>query len=204
MARKVAAILLAAGGGSRFGGGKLLAGFRGKALVCHALEAIRRSPADGAFVVVGDRPDEVRKLVEPYGFEVVENEAWGEGQSTSVAAGLDALGPEFDAAVVMLADQPLVGAGAVERLVRAFEDGASVAVATYGGKPRNPVLFSREVWPDLMRELRGDEGARSFLRERRGVVAEVPCDDVADPSDVDTREGLADLEARERASPEGS
>ncbi|MBA2692122.1 MAG: nucleotidyltransferase family protein [Rubrobacter sp.] len=190
----VAAVLLAAGGGSRFGGGKLLAEFRGKPLVCHALEAIRESPVDGAFVVVGDRAGEVRKFVEPYGFSVVENAEWGRGQSTSVAAGLSALGSDFDAAVVMLGDQPLVGAVAVGRLVRAFEEGASVAVATYGGKPRNPVLFSREVWPELMGELRGDEGARGFLRARWDLVTEVHCDDVANPSDVDTREELAALE----------
>ncbi len=194
----VAAILLAAGGGTRFGGGKLLAEFRGRPLVEHALETIRSSPVDKAFVVVGDKSESVRNLCEPYGFGVVENPEWGKGQSTSVLAGLKALGDDFDAAVVMLADQPLVGAGAVGRLVRAFEGGASIAVATYGGKPRNPVLFPRQVWADLMRELRGDEGARSFLRERRHIVAEVPCDDVGDPSDIDTRGELAALQARDR------
>ncbi len=195
MANRVAAILLAAGGGSRFGGGKLLAEFRGRPLVCHALETIRHSPVDEAFVVVGDNSEAVRKLVEPYGFEVVENAEWGEGQSTSVAAGVNALGQNFDAAVVMLADQPLVGAGAAENLVRAFECGASIAVATYGGKRRNPVLFSRGVWPELMDALHGDEGARGFLRGR-GDVVEVPCDGVGYPSDVDTKEELAALEAR--------
>jgi CTP:molybdopterin cytidylyltransferase MocA len=197
MSRRVAAILLAAGGGSRFGGGKLLAEFRGKPLICHALEAIRASPVSGAFVVVGDRSGEIRGLVEPYGFETVENPEWGEGQSTSVATGLKALGSDFDAAVVMLADQPLIGAKALEKLVRAFSDGARVAVATYDGKKRNPVLFSREVWPELLAELRGDEGARSFLRDRRDLVVEVPCDEAGDPSDVDTREELAALESRE-------
>lgn len=160
----------------------------------HALAEIRDSPVDGVFVVVGDNSEAVRKLIEPYGFSVVENLEWGAGQSTSVLRGLDALGSDFDGAVVMLADQPLVGARCVERLVRAFEEGAMVAVATYGGRRRNPVLFSRGVWPELMGELRGDEGARAFLRARRDLVTEVPCDDVADPSDIDTREELAALE----------
>lgn len=160
----------------------------------HALETIRHSPVDGVFVVVGDNSEAVRKLCEPYGFEVVENLDWKVGQSTSVAAGLKALGPDFDAAVVMLADQPLVGAEVVERLVRAYEDGSSIVVASYGGRPRNPVLFSREVWPELMRELRGDEGARSFLRRRSDIVRMAPCDEVGDPSDVDTREDLEKLE----------
>lgn len=160
----------------------------------HALETIRRSPVDGAFVVVGDESVDIRNLCGPYGFEVVENPDWKVGQATSVVAGLEALGADFEAAVVMLADQPLVGAEVVERLVRAYEDGSSIVVAAYGGRPRNPVLFSRKVWPELMRELRGDEGARSFLRRRSEVVRMVPCDEVGDPSDVDTREDLEKLE----------
>ena len=96
--------------------------------------------------------------------------------------------------VVALADQPLVGAEAVERLVGAFEGGARVAVATYGGSPRNPALFAREVLPLLERELSGDTGARVFLKRHPELVKEVPCDDVADPADVDTVEDLRRLE----------
>ncbi|MDQ4106967.1 MAG: NTP transferase domain-containing protein, partial [Actinomycetota bacterium] len=84
----------------------------------------------------------------------------------------------------------------VARLVGAFENGARVAVATYEGAPRNPVLFAREVWPLLGRELAGDEGARRFVRRHPELVTEVPCDGVADPADVDTVEDLRDLEER--------
>jgi CTP:molybdopterin cytidylyltransferase MocA len=63
-------------------------------------------------------------------------------------------------------------------------------VATYGGRQRNPVLFSRDVWPSLLEDLSGDEGARGFLRRRPGLVVEVPCDGVGDPADVDTVEDL--------------
>jgi nicotine blue oxidoreductase len=111
-----------------------------------------------------------------------------------VRAGLLALGPEVRAAVVLLADQPLVGAGAVERLAAAFEEGAKVAVATYGGRRRNPVLFSRAVWPLLESELSGDAGARAVLRRHPDLVTEVPCDEVGDPADVDTAEDLRGLE----------
>jgi CTP:molybdopterin cytidylyltransferase MocA len=67
-------------------------------------------------------------------------------------------------------------------------------VATYGGRPRNPVLFSREVWPLLMSELSGDEGARPFLRRHPELVIGVPCDGMGDPADVDTVEDLRRLE----------
>ena len=94
--------------------------------------------------------------------------------------------------MVLLGDQPFIGAEAVERLVAAFAEGAKVAVATYGGKRRNPVLFSR-VWPLLEAELAGDEGARSVLRRHPELVVEVPCEG-GDPTDVDTREDLRRLE----------
>jgi nicotine blue oxidoreductase len=82
----------------------------------------------------------------------------------------------------------------VERLVATFTEGAKIAVATYGGKRRNPVLFSREVWPLLEAELAGDEGARSVLKRHSELVVEVPCEGAGDPTDVDTREDLRRLE----------
>ena len=82
----------------------------------------------------------------------------------------------------------------MERLVAAFEGGARVAVATYDAKRRNPVLFSRAVWPLLLEELSGDEGARAVLRRHPDLLTEVPCDGVGDPADVDTAEDLRGLE----------
>jgi CTP:molybdopterin cytidylyltransferase MocA len=192
--RGVSAILLAAGSGSRFGGGKLLAPYRGRPLIEAALANLADAPVDETVVVVGDDAGRLRPVCEPYGVRIVVNPDWQRGQSTSVRAGLLSLGPEVRAAVVLLADQPFVGPGAVERLVAAFEVGAEVAVATYGGRRRNPVLFSRVVWPLLEAELSGDEGARAVLRRHPDLVTEVPCDEVGDPADVDTAEDLRGLE----------
>ena len=198
----VSAVLLAAGAGSRFGGEKLLATYGGRPLIEASLSTLADAPVEETVVVVGDGAQRIREACEPYGFEVVENPDWAEGISTSVKAGIRALGQRTRAAVVLLADQPLVGAGAVERLLAAFEEGARVAAATYGGELRNPVLFTREVWPLLMSELSGDEGARSFLRRHPELVRRVPCDGVGDPADVDTMEDLRRLEgmrAQERS-----
>jgi CTP:molybdopterin cytidylyltransferase MocA len=197
--RGISAILLAAGSGSRFGGGKLLAPYRGRPLIEASLANLAEAPIEETVAVIGDDAQRLRAVCEPYGVRVVENPDWRQGQSTSVRAGLLALGPEVRAAVVLLADQPLVGPGAVGRLVAAFEEGAEVAVATYGGRRRNPVLFSRAVWPLLEAELSGDEGARAVLRRHPDLVTEVPCDGVGDPADVDTAEDLRSLERmRER------
>ena len=192
--------MLAAGAGSRFGGGKLLAEVGGRPLIQHVLLNLAEAPVDETVVVVGAEAGRVRDAVEPFGARVVENPGWASGQSTSVRAGILACGPGAEAAVVLLGDQPLVTGAAVGRLVDAFEGGARVAVATYGGRRRNPVLFAREVWPLLLEELSGDEGARSVLRRRPEIVAEVPCDGVAEPFDVDTRE---DLERLARMRPRG-
>jgi CTP:molybdopterin cytidylyltransferase MocA len=189
----VSAILLAAGAGSRFGGGKLLAKLGDRPLIEATLENLRDAPVDEIIAVLGADAERLHEVCERYGARTIENEEWERGQSTSVLAGLRACGEGARAAVVLLGDQPFIGAEAVERLVAAFEVGAEIAVATYGGKRRNPVLFSREVWPLLEAELAGDEGARSVLRRHPDLV-EVPCDGVGDPTDVDTREDLRRLE----------
>jgi molybdenum cofactor cytidylyltransferase len=188
----VSAIVLAAGAGSRFGGGKLLARLGGQPLIQAVLDHLREAPVDEVIVVVGADAERLREVCDRYGVRTVANEEWERGQSTSVLAGLRA--SRGRAAVVLLGDQPFVGAEAVERLVAAFAEGAKIAVATYGGKRRNPVLFSREVWPLLEAELAGDEGARSVLRRHPELVVEVPCDGVGDPVDVDTKEDLKRLE----------
>jgi CTP:molybdopterin cytidylyltransferase MocA len=110
-------------------------------------------------------------------------------------AALRALEPDasVDAVVVGLADQPLVGAGAYRRVGVARDDGALLAVATYGGTRGNPVLIGREHWHEAL-ALAGDEGARVLLRKHGAT--EVPCDDAGDATDVDTPEDLAVLETR--------
>jgi molybdenum cofactor cytidylyltransferase len=173
-----AAIVLAAGGGSRFGGDghKLLVPFRGRPLVTWALEAA--GVLDELIVVTG-----AVELPLPPGARAVRNVRWAEGQATSLAAGI-AAAEGHDAVVVGLGDQPLVPAEAW-RLVAAAT-ATPIAVATYGGRRRNPVRLAAEVWPLLPTE--GDEGARAVLRRRPDLVAEVVCP--GEPADVDTQEDL--------------
>jgi molybdenum cofactor cytidylyltransferase len=93
----------------------------------------------------------------------VVNADFGEGQSTSLRAGLRAAGTEAQAAVVLLGDQPGIRPQAIASVVEAWRGGRALVVqASYGGRAAHPTLFDRAVWPDL-EQAAGDEGARSIL-----------------------------------------
>lgn len=193
----VAGLVLAAGSGSRFGGPKALVVLDGELLVHRAVRVLREGGCVPVVVVVGAEADRVcREADLP---DAVVAADWATGMGASLRAGLAALADEVDAVVVGLADQPLVGSAAVERLRAAFSAGAEVAVATYGGRPRNPVLLARTVWPDVARLARGDEGARPFLRAHPDRVTPVACDGTGSPFDVDTPADLSDLTDPDRA-----
>jgi hypothetical protein len=123
------------------------------------------------------------------------------GVATGTGSGSDAggtgtgFGRDIGAVVVALADQPLVGAEAVARLIAAYRDGATVAVAAYDGQARNPVLLARECWAEVIAMATGDQGARTFLRARPDLVTVVECGDTGRPDDIDTPADLARITA---------
>jgi nicotine blue oxidoreductase len=146
---------------------------------------LRDGGADPVIVVTGAIPVELPGVVS------VHNPDWMTGMGSSLATGLRALEGGADAAVIALADQPLVGAEAVRRLIAAHAGGATVAVAAYDGKPRNPVLIDRVHWPAVIALATGDAGARPFLRANPGLVTLVECGDTGSPVDIDTPQDLA-------------
>jgi nicotine blue oxidoreductase len=187
----VAGVLLAAGEGSRFGQPKALVELDGQTLAERGVNLLRAGGADPILVVVGAAPIELN------GTHTVYNSEWRTGMGSSLRAALQALaadpldGMHVGAVVVALADQPLVGSEAVARLIAAYRDGASVAVATYDGQPRNPVLLAREHWAEVIATATGDQGARTFLRARPDLVTPVDCGDTGRPDDIDTPADLA-------------
>ena len=180
-----AAVVLAAGGGSRFRGGesKLLTPFRGRPLVRWAVDAALGAGLDETVVVAGavDLADVV-----PDGVTLLVNHAWGDGQATSLRTAVDWARRQGHSGVIIgLADQPLVPAAAWGAVAAA--PGGPIVTATFGGQRRPPVRLDREVW-DLL-PAGGDEGARVLMAARPHLVAEVACP--GDPADVDTVEDLA-------------
>src|SRR5665647_3721512 len=165
---KVAALILAAGGGSRLGRPKAEVVVGGRRLVDLAIESCVRAGLGPVVVVMGaawlvpmplsDSPDNITPEV-----WLVENSDWATGMASSLRAGLAALElePGIDAVVVTLVDTLSVGPEHLRRISAALRDGATAAVATYDGRPRTPVGLAREVWVDVARTVVGDEGARS-------------------------------------------
>jgi molybdenum cofactor cytidylyltransferase len=188
----VAAVVLAAGEGARFGEGepKLLRLLAGRPLAAWAIGAALDAGLDAVAVVTG-AGDLGAVLAEVAGpVAVVENPTWRSGQATSLRRGLAWCAEQgFGAAVVGLADQPFVPAAAWRAV--AGETRAPLVTATYGGRRRPPVRLDRSVWGMLSVE--GDEGARELMRRRPDLVREVACE--GDPADVDTAEDLDRLRA---------
>jgi len=177
-----AALVLAAGEGSRFTGGthKLVAPFRGRPLWEWAIDAALGAGLDATYVVTGAVP-----LPLPTAVVEVHNDGWADGQATSLATGIAAIREEgHDAVVVGLADQPLVGSDAWRSVAAAVA--TPIAVASFDGDRRPPVRLAAEVWPLLPTE--GDEGARTVMRKRPDLVTAVPCS--GQPVDIDTLEDL--------------
>jgi CTP:molybdopterin cytidylyltransferase MocA len=185
MEAHVAGILLAAGAGRRLGQPKALLDLGGQPLVSRGIALLKAGGAGPVIVVTG------AAAVNLTGVITVHNPHWASGMGSSLAAGLATVPDTCLAAVVALVDQPLVGAAAVRRLIDAYRGGASVAVAAYGGRPRNPVLLARQHWAEVTALAAGDAGARAFLRARPDLVTLVECGDTGSPDDIDTSEDLA-------------
>ncbi|MBN9489335.1 MAG: molybdopterin-binding/glycosyltransferase family 2 protein [Alphaproteobacteria bacterium] len=197
-APRVAIVILAAGRSTRMGGpNKLLAEVDGHPLVVHAAKAALRSQAVEVIVVLGHMADEVKAVVEravpaKSRLRFVANANFADGISTSVRAGIGALGKDIDAAIVQLGDMPAVSAPLLDRLIAAFSpvEGRSICVPTVRGKRGNPVLWDRRFFAEIG-NLSGDSGAKHLIGEHTDLVCEVEMSGEAALTDIDTPEALA-------------
>jgi CTP:molybdopterin cytidylyltransferase MocA len=189
----IAGVVLAAGEGRRFGGGKQLAVLDGRPLLEHALAASAQAGLEPRFVVLGANAERILDTIELHGHEVVVARDYAEGMAASLRAGVRAAqAAGAEAIVITLGDQPRVTAAAIERVATARggpEDASGAVRASYDGVPGHPALIEGRLFGTLL-ELRGDAGARGVFKAANTHL--VPCEDVAGPEDVDR---AADLEA---------
>lgn len=178
----IAAVLLAAGAGTRFGGDKLRALLKGRPLIELALEGPIEARFDEVVVVTG--ASDLDDLI-PEDVTILRNEYWSEGQASSLGVGIDWCQRRgHSAAVIGLGDQPGVTAEAWERIATWPE--GPIVVATYRRTRGHPVRLDAQVWSLIPTE--GDQGARALMSRRPELVVEVACDGT--PEDIDTREDL--------------
>lgn len=195
---RVAGLVLAAGGGSRYGSPKALVRLRGRLLVERAADLLAAGGCDPVVVVLGAAADQVLAAARlpRTGVRTVVNRDWPTGMGSSLRVGLAAVPAEAEAVVVTLVDTPGLGPESVRRLVAAGgPDGA--AQATYGGRRGHPVLLGRTVIAEVAAAATGDRGAGPWLAAHPERVRLVPCDGTGDPRDVDVPDDLAAVVAGE-------
>ena len=183
--RFVTGLVLAAGGSSRLGRPKQLLPYGSGTLLDHVLGIARVCPFDQRLCVVGGGASDVVAGVDFSGVQVVENAAFGEGCSSSIAAALGAVDPRSDVVVLMLGDQPGVRAASVGALVSGLGD-APVAACAYSDGRGHPLAFGRVLFGELA-SLHGDKGVWKLLDRYGDAVVDVPVEG-AIPRDVDTWE----------------
>jgi molybdenum cofactor cytidylyltransferase len=175
------AVVLAAGSGSRFGGGKLLAAWGAGVLLEGALAAAFAAPVRSVTVVIGADAEAVAAAARSFDPRVLVVHApdHAEGMGASLRTGIASLPPDAAGAFVFLGDMPRVPTAVLRRMAEAVAEGAAAAAPVFEGRRGNPVLLSRALFPDLL-ALTGDAGARGVLQglgERLALV-ESPDDGV--------------------------
>ena len=192
----IVGVLLAAGAGARFGGGKLLAPLEDGIPVGVRAARTLKGAVDRTVAVVRADDAPLLELLGAEGRAVLPVARASEGMGASLAYGVTS-SPEADGWVVALADMPFVKPETVEAVRRALEAGAPIAAPSFGGRRGHPVGFQRTFYPDLVR-LQGDAGARGLLLRNDEQIVLLECDDPGAVRDVDTVEDLS------RPAPDGN
>jgi molybdenum cofactor cytidylyltransferase len=188
----IAAVVLAAGLSRRMGRPKLLLDLGGAPVIRRTVERILTAALDDLIVVTPPSAAEITAALDGLPVRYAVNADPAAGQATSVVAGIRALAPETDAALIALGDQPTLPTDVIPALVRArAETGRPIAAPVYQGERGNPVLFAAAIFPELC-ALSGDRGARGVIERDAARVALVPFD-VSMPPDLDTPEDYARL-----------
>jgi len=194
----IAGVVLAAGLSRRMGQAKLLLLVDGHAILRHAVEAVLAGGVDSAWVVTGPDVEPMAGALTGLDVEIVVNPAPEEGQAGSVRAGIAALPATADTALIALGDQPVLAPAIIPALLAARRTTARPIVAPrYLDGQGNPVLFKREIFPELLR-LTGDQGARPIIQKDPARVEWVELD-LPMPPDVDTPADYEKIRAKLRA-----
>jgi len=194
----IAGVVLAAGLSRRMGQAKLLMPVGGRAIVRYVVESVLAGGVDSVWVVTGPDVEPIEAALAGLEVQIVVNLAPEEGQASSLRAGIAALPAAVDAVLIALGDQPSLAPSIIPALLAARRTTPKLIVAPrYRDGQGNPVLFKREIFPELLR-LTGDQGARPIIQKEPTRVEWVELD-LPMPPDVDTLDDYEKIRANLRA-----
>jgi molybdenum cofactor cytidylyltransferase len=189
----IAAIVLAAGRSSRMGRNKLLGLIDGKPMVARIAETALASGAVCPIIVVtGFEAHRIAAALQGLDVTIVNNPAFEQGLSTSLQAGLAALPPDCEGALILLGDMPQIEPSDITALISAAKDREAICVPVNNGKMGNPILWGATYFPEMM-QLTGDTGAKQLLAKHPQCIVEVPIASDRIFTDIDTPSDLARL-----------
>jgi molybdenum cofactor cytidylyltransferase len=196
-APRIAAVVLAAGLSSRMGHNKLLSEIGGETLLVHVLRGVLASSARPVIVVTGHERERVEGALAELPVTLVHNPRFAGGLSTSIVAGISNVPDDCDGAIILLGDMPAIETGLIDRQIAAFapDEGRAICVATHHGRRGNPVLWSRQFFPEIL-ALTGDIGAKALIAAHDEFVCEIDVDDDGPLLDIDTPDMLAAWRSR--------
>jgi molybdenum cofactor cytidylyltransferase len=171
--KKIGAVILAAGGSTRFGQPKQLIPFRGKSLVCRIIDAACEAGCSPVVIVTNSEDKNIHRELDRFGVVIVQNRQWSRGIGSSIRCGIDALtnAPDVGGCVLLVCDQPAVDACVIQRLIALRETtGKPIVASSYADTLGVPALFGRSVFQELLSV--GDKaGAKSVVLRNRERVA---------------------------------
>ena len=188
----ISAILLAAGESRRMGSAKALLHYQGQTFIARICNAFLTAGVDELIVVLGARADELRHaLPAHHKLRSVVNPRYSLGQLSSLMVGVGALSSESEATLVNLVDHPLIEVKTIQALMTSFRAAPlPILIASYQGKRGHPVLFSSQVYGEILAAPL-DQGAKVVVRKDPTRVREIPLEDPGILADIDTPEDYA-------------
>jgi molybdenum cofactor cytidylyltransferase len=191
----VAAIVLAAGMSRRMGVPKQLLRVGDKTILERTLENVRASNASEIVLVLGHAADEIQKRIATQDLKIVLNHGYEQGMGTSLRSGLMEVTADVKAAIIVLADQPWISAGTLNRLIACHQERKpQIIIPTYRGFRGNPVLLDRSVFAEVQ-SLNGDVGCRAIFGDHTEGIVKLAVDDPGILLDIDSHEDLEPLNA---------
>ena len=189
--KKIGCILLAAGAGARFGGGKLAAILDGRPVIDYTLDTIRAAAFSRRVIVAPN--EEILCTAQCFGFEGVINHCPDLGVSQSIRMGLELM-DETDACMFCVADQPLLKQDTLDGMLTAYEPG-TILVVSHHGQSGNPVIYPARLYGEL-NGLMGEESGKTVACRHDDLLRLFHVTDALQLEDIDTREDLIAMENR--------